>query len=481
MIHTDETKIELFVLGAPQVDSEREGIEAHLRECAGCREIYEELVTYYSEVEKGLEATAENVPSRFDKPVQLPARVRRSVEKQDRILGPPSRVEVGFPIRAARWVVQHRYASGGGALGILTLALILMFLVPKLKVRDLNPYYVTGQNDSLLVLNREGQLLWRGYLGYDLERARVFFKEERGLRSSVVEVIDIDKDGSNEIIVVGGAPGFPAVNLPLRDLIFCYNSDGSMRWKGKMGREVVYGNERFTDDYLTVCFQTGNYDDSGGLELLVYAHHSTWEPAVVSLLNAEDGSVKSEYWHRGHIQAILTDDLDRDGIKEILIAGQNNSFNSASIIVLDTRYISGYAPTTKLDTLQGGVPGIEKYFILIPMSDVGKIIGTHVRNIASEIRLTDKSIIVEVIEGALPNLATVSLYYRFDKEMRCLRIDPSDVFRASCDRLLKEGKLRSTTGDYYEDLRKSVLYWDGDQFVNKPTLNKKYLEAVSQR
>ena len=48
-------------------------------------------------------------------------------------------------------------------------------------------------------------------------------------------------------------------------------------------------------------------------------------------------------------------------------------------------------------------------------------------------------------------------------------------------KLEAEGKLtKKLDKQYYEDLRKNVLYWDGEKFVIEPTLNQNYLKAVQK-
>ena len=46
-------------------------------------------------------------------------------------------------------------------------------------------------------------------------------------------------------------------------------------------------------------------------------------------------------------------------------------------------------------------------------------------------------------------------------------------------KLEAEGKLtKKLDKQYYEDLRKRVLYLDGEKFVKEPTMNKNYLKAA---
>ena len=128
MTHLDETTIELYVLNAPEVESEREQVEAHIAECDGCRETYTAMADFYADVETDM-AAGENLPAVRDE--ELPERIEQSLRKKYYDRGPLRPIEVGPPFRIARWVVKHPYTTAGGAVATVGLLVALLFLTLK--------------------------------------------------------------------------------------------------------------------------------------------------------------------------------------------------------------------------------------------------------------------------------------------------------------------------------------------------------------
>jgi hypothetical protein len=64
--------------------------------------------------------------------------------------------------------------------------------------------------------------------------------------------------------------------------------------------------------------------------------------------------------------------------------------------------------------------------------------------------------------------------------MACISVRPSDSYTAAHRLFEQEGKLTShLDDDYFEALRRGVLYWDGEKFVGSPVENRHYREFVS--
>jgi len=69
--------------------------------------------------------------------------------------------------------------------------------------------------------------------------------------------------------------------------------------------------------------------------------------------------------------------------------------------------------------------------------------------------------------------------YQFDSTLTCERAEPSDRFIARHRELEQEGKLKTRIDDgYRENVRKALLYWDGEKFVNQRAMNKRYEEVA---
>jgi hypothetical protein len=60
------------------------------------------------------------------------------------------------------------------------------------------------------------------------------------------------------------------------------------------------------------------------------------------------------------------------------------------------------------------------------------------------------------------------VYYYLDSTMACVSVRGSDHFTAVHKRFESQGRFTSVLNDaYFENLRRSVLYWDGSRFAEK--------------
>ena len=74
-----------------------------------------------------------------------------------------------------------------------------------------------------------------------------------------------------------------------------------------------------------------------------------------------------------------------------------------------------------------------------------------------------------------------SILYYFDDKMNLTNIDADDYFEIAYNHLLEKKIIPDITLDeYLNTLKEKILWWDGEQFENKPVLNKFYLEAKSK-
>ncbi|MBM4166616.1 MAG: hypothetical protein FJ218_06840 [Ignavibacteria bacterium] len=128
MKHLTEEQIELFVLNAPEIAAQQMFLETHLQECIGCSVRFEEMKSYYTDVETEMKQSNALVPTQksIERQVSGEEEVyskRREDWKKD--TGPIAyrRIEIALPIRFVRWVVHHPYVAGGGFVGFMILPL----------------------------------------------------------------------------------------------------------------------------------------------------------------------------------------------------------------------------------------------------------------------------------------------------------------------------------------------------------------------
>ena len=176
---------------------------------------------------------------------------------------------------------------------------------------------------------------------------------------------------------------------------------------------------------------------------------------------------------------MIQGDLDGDGNEELYLGGANNGSDRAFLIVLNPRILTGHTPAPLPYTPQGIPEGAEKYYLEFPRSDLRQV-ASQKRNLVRGLQfLTDSSLSVAV--GELIGSQYYLEFYHLDRTLTCTKADWQDETISLYKRLIAEGKLkRRPDATYYERLRKSVEYWDGEKFVATPTMNKKYLDVIRQ-
>ena len=466
--HLDERTIELFVNESRLVADRRAEIALHLGQCPGCNAMHEEISRYYDEVDKlqGEQAMKAShalyAPDRAIRP--------RRYEEAGTLAPQKAAIPQGFVRSVRQYPVRW---TGGFVLIVAALALLLL----KIRNVDLNPAYARAKDEFLITYNNEGDELWRKHIGgeYDVKKGPLWIaaRPEEALTTA-----DVDGDRKNEVLAVFGWMS-PPVQSPTPNTIICFDADGSERWKYEVHRQVVIGGVQYSDDYRVQQLIVGDFDKDLKPDIIIGASHNPWFPYVIVHLNPIDGSYISEYWHPGIVPYFLHKDLDGDGIEELIFAGQNNRLGRACMFVLDPRKIEGYAPTPS-EYVPLGVPkGRELYYVVFPATDLIKgwmdianqVIKTNLR--------ADGTIEISVLEHI--DEYKPEIYYYFDKELRCIRVRGSDHFTAAYKMYKDQGKIKGDlTDDYFEKLRRNVLYWNGKSFVHEPTMVKHNKEVATK-
>jgi len=464
MNHIDEKMLELYVMNAEEVKPHRDKIENHLKQCAGCSALYEKLKEYYGEVGLLLEQNLEEKALVVSPRVNLP-----ELSHSKRFL---TSLNKTLPTPITNFVRYHPITSSISFSG-LVIALLLI-IIPKFISKDLNPDYARAISEFIITYNKQGEVLWKKHIGvgYDINNLDTLYSNSE----NYLTAYDVDGDGKKEVISIFGH----IKNIGKENQLICYNSDGTEKWKYEFHRRIKYGEETFTDKYKITSFIVGDFEKIGKAEIIAIAQHIPYHPTAIVQLDAGTGKQISEYWHAGHIhQDITHKDFNKDGIEEIFCFGKNNGLNLAPLLILDPRNMNGYSPSTKEMIPANISKGTEMYYILFPRSDVN-ILDGRVRNYCTQLEFTiDGYLRIAVSEkrDPLDYKLDYCLYYFFDRNTNCVKVGEDDKFTTLHQKLEAEGKLtKKLDKQYYEDLRKGVLYWNGEKFVKEPTMNKNYLQ-----
>ncbi|MEK9136544.1 MAG: hypothetical protein AAB393_05430, partial [Bacteroidota bacterium] len=230
MNHLDEETIELYVLESEEVQDRRAEIEAHLKECAGCMSLSKEIEEYYSEVlaihEERSKAISQALTVR-----SIAVKVPTYTE-----FGPLSQIPKTWPARMVLFVIRHPYVATSGFVGFIVGAIIAaqMLLLPALK--DRNPSYARAKDEFLVAYNNEGDVLWKKHIGpgYDWERLLADSAAARK-PEQYLATVDVDGDGRREVIAIF----YGDLGELLKNVVVCYNADGSQRWTHTVSRKIT--------------------------------------------------------------------------------------------------------------------------------------------------------------------------------------------------------------------------------------------------
>jgi hypothetical protein len=483
-MHPTEQKIELFFLNAPEVKGERAQIEAHIKQCPGCGELYDEMASYYKDVESDL-ATRQNVGLILKQ--NFPTHSEQFLIKEFRQWVANREVNMAFPVRVARWVVRHPYISSGSAatfFGSLIFAALTLYNLNFIPIRDKNPVDVEFKGQVMIVKNKFAEPLDTIWIGKRLADGFTTIQNESG--DLPIAFVDADGDGVDDIIWTQGLVGKDKIPAGVNSIVICKSiNKNSILWSDTLTCRLSFPSENntFYENFHCVGIKAGDNDADGIPEVYVLSHHADLFPSVLFKLDAKTGRELDAFIHAGQLKELKFLDINNDGITEILTTGTNNSFNNGCIIILDPRFISGYSLATKNYIPEDYLPATEYAYIRIPKTKFSvSSKSPNYRNIVvnPEIYESNKEFRI-VVNDFSSETETAQLFINFDFDLGIKNINTNDQFAKLSKMLLDEGLINILPDNiYFQEFKKEILYWDGHTWVNYPAMNKRYVEALSK-
>lgn len=387
------------------------------------------------------------------------------------------RVRVPLLKHAARKVWRRRVPIAAAVIVFLIVALWRVWYGPL----DKNPVGFEFDGEMLFIKNKQGQTVDEIWVGETI--ARIGKDDDlRRPRRVFVTFADVDRDGMSEVIWVAN---YRPTTITCKKI-----GEKTLLWSKGMEKTLsfprnadVQGKE-FAPDALIA----GDFDNNGTPEVIFNARLTPFFPGIVMKLDAATGQELAHYVHIGHLVDMLPWDLDGDGVTEILLCGINNALRSACIVVLDPRFMSGHSPLTSEYQVDGYDPGTERAYIRIPRTVVGEAFSlrakyNHARRIFYEdsttfiVHFMDVSINADRQEDRL----SASLWGYFKTDLTIASIGTGDDFDVLYEDLMTRGRIpRIDRGLYMSEYQKSIRYWDGEIWHDKPVPNKRYVEAVKR-
>lgn len=299
---------------------------------------------------------------------------------------------------------------------------------------------------TLVVVDGQNREVWRHQFPSRLAQAT--YEDRDSIRRCTFA--DLDGDGGVETLFVHLPIDFASVGATL----FCFADDGAIKWEFVPGRTVrdTTGRE-YCPPYFISNVQIIPFPKSTP-RILVSSNHYLHNPNQIVMLDP-GGALMSEYWHSGHLLSVTHADLNDDGVEEILLAGVNNGYRQATLVIFDSSNVSG-ASTQPGRQILGFSPGTEKAVVLFPKTCLSKIAPY---NRVMELRITrERRIVVVVAEGISEARNPGVMIYEFDFGLNIVNARPDSHLQENHRLLETQGLLdHAWTEEESAGLRRKVV------------------------
>lgn len=348
---------------------------------------------------------------------------------------------------------------------------------------DKNPVDYVAKGEMLTLKNKYGEIV--DEIKLRTNAIKHFNNGKFTFGNDNVSFIDIDNDGFNEVFFSQLHDDNPE-NI---SKVYCKSLKlNKYLWEFELKKKLIFPRKSDiqSDLFSVLQIAAGDFDKDGNPEIIVLSAHNGYFPCILFKLDARTGNELGNYLHIGILSSFKICDIDNNGILEILLTGISNAFDIAVFTVLDQRFIYGHSPITKDYIVEEYKPAAEKAYIAIPRTIVGNYYSNINRSNSGksiDINQGRQAIRICIIDYVPPkepdHTVDISAFFGFDLKIKAF--GTHDSYDLLSRKLYKEGKISQETNiEYFEEFKKEILYWDGDKFVNYPTLNKRYLEAVAK-
>ena len=305
------------------------------------------------------------------------------------------------------------------------------------------PAEVRMTASAMLVFDAMGREIWRH--SFPVPIGINWYEDKIGIWHREA---DLDLDGRIELLV----KFFPQDAISIGMSLYCFSEDGRVKWVYQNRREVSDQKAQFSGVYLIDKFDFLPPDRMKSGRVVVNSNHAIEYPEQVAVLDA-DGKVVGEYWHSGHLIAMQVAPDGPDGLPKLFMAGVNNGYRQATLVVLDPYNLRGASNQLPSDPLQlkNMQAGSEIAIVRFPRSCISDLYGPF--NIATSLSVSPASIEVVVSEDVIRQGPEV--IYQLDRSLKVTAVRPSVIFRSRHRQLEIEGKLHHALTDQEVEQLKS--------------------------
>ncbi len=333
---------------------------------------------------------------------------------------------------------------------------------------DDNPASLTTDGITLFVKNKNGKILWTrkaGVLKEASENQKILFKSSR--------IFDIDSDGRNEVLHIGGQDSINP-NIQTGSKLICYNNLGSPLWTYSFSDSVESEREVLKPFYGISIIDTISVN--GRKSLFLFSGNTDSFSSAIFRIDLETGKrLPGTLWCSGHTVDAIIKDSDNDGRKDIFAIGLDNGYEEIVIWAFDIDTLTT-ARLSRKEYIIKNYPLAElKTYIRLPKTDyehytVLRLPGIAKGSFFDEIRekkyLFHKYFSDPEREG--------HLWIKLDYNLKDFDFIVDNQFRVTRDSLVAHGKLKlpyTDTKEYVELYKSKILYWHNGKWVKREELD----------
>lgn len=298
---------------------------------------------------------------------------------------------------------------------------------------------------TLVVTDGQGREIWRHQ--FPSRFAVGAYGPENSVKRCTFA--DLDGDGLAETLFVYLPLDFGSVGATL----ICFAEDGTVRWQFVPGKRIRDTRQEYYPPYFISNVHIVPVPDLRP-RILVSSNHYLHNPNQIAMLDPA-GKLVSEYWHSGHLLSVAHADVNGDGIEEILLAGVNNGYRQATMVIFDPRRVSGASSQPGRQIL-GFPSGTEKAVVLFPRTCLAR---NAPYNRVFELRVTrERRIMLAVAEGVSEARNPGVMIYELDYGLKVLSARPDSHLQENHRLMEVQGQLdHSWTEEENEQLKRQVI------------------------
>ncbi len=451
MSHYNEHILELYVRNSTDVQKHRAEIEQHLAECNSCRELVQEIREFYTLAEDSKKLLSDSTINSGS--VSIEPHIGKYT-----VSG--SYISNSFPARLVRFAKQRPITSSLFTFGFIVISYFSLNSI--ISSNDRNPlnYKYNEKNNSLIILDKYDSLLWEKKIQEDASSLIDVLATTVIYRTVIA---DIDHDGINDITTILRFISDEVATPQIRVL------DGNGKTKNTFSipfHKIQYKTKHYQTNFFPSSLEFG-----GNTGNTLFASANNGRSPTVILRYDGSGNLLGSYWHFGHLTVLLFD-ADLDGNVELILNGINDTEDEtkrsfACTIILDPEKIVGNCESSATPGFGLPVSEAELYYIRYSIPEV---LNYSISNLVAVNSTNKDEKYVRVLNRARLEHSAIAIEYFFDSTFTVKDVKFDTGMLITHNQLYKEGKLKNPMNEQYiKSLKDAVMYWDGSNWVNKPT------------